>query len=74
MPYNNRSELPESVRNALPAHAQDIYKEAFNSAWDEYGHDEARAHRVAWGAVEKKYHKESSGKWVEGPTKEHATR
>ena len=58
----------------LPAHAQDIYKEAFNSAWDEYGHDESRAHRVAWGAVERKYHKDQSGKWVEGATEETAHR
>jgi cation transport regulator len=74
MPYDSRSELPESVRDNLPAHAQDIYKEAFNSAWDEYRHDEERAHRVAWGAVERKYHKDASGKWVEGATKEHANR
>jgi cation transport regulator len=74
MPYQKRSELPESVRDNLPAHAQDIYKEAFNSAWDEYGHDESRAHRVAWGAVERKYHKDQSGKWVEGATEETARR
>jgi cation transport regulator len=72
MPYSSRSELPESVKDNLPAHAQDIYKEAFNSAWDEYKHDESRAHRVAWGAVEKKYHKNESGKWVEGATRENA--
>src|SRR5690606_29223065 len=34
MPYDRASDLPDSVRNVLPAHAQDIYKEAFNSAWD----------------------------------------
>ncbi|HVB64898.1 MAG TPA: ChaB family protein [Nitrolancea sp.] len=66
MPYDTKSDLPESVRNALPAHAQDIYKEAYNSAWDEYHHDEARAHRVAWGAVERSYHKNDDGKWVKG--------
>jgi cation transport regulator len=74
MPYKNRSELPESVRQNLPAHAQGIYKEAFNSAWDQYGHDESRAHRVAWGAVEQSYHKDPFGKWAEGATKEHAHR
>ena len=66
MPYATKSELPDSVTNHLPAHAQDIYKEAFNSAWDEYKHDEARAHRVAWGAVKKEYHKNDAGKWVKG--------
>ena len=74
MPYKSRSELPDSVKDNLPPHAQGIYKEAFNSAWDQYGHDEARAHRVAWGAVERKYHKNESGKWVEGATQEHAHR
>jgi cation transport regulator len=68
MPYQSRSDLPESVRDSLPPHAQDIYKAAFNSAWDEYGHDEIQAHRVAWGAVEHEYHKDASGKWVNGAT------
>ncbi len=46
MPYDTVKDLPESVREHLPGHAQEIYKEAFNSAWAQYGHDEARAHRV----------------------------
>lgn len=66
MPYDKRSELPDSVRDNLPGHAQDIYKEAFNSAWDEYDHDEERAHRVAWGAVKKSYHKNKDGEWKQG--------
>jgi cation transport regulator len=66
MPYARRSELPESVRDNLPSHAQDIYKEAFNSAWEQYGEDEERAHRVAWGAVKGSYHKNAEGRWVEG--------
>jgi cation transport regulator len=70
MPYKTKTDLPESVRDNLPSHAQDIYKEAYNSAWNQYGHVESRAHRVAWGAVEKKYHKNESGKWVEGASKD----
>lgn len=70
MPYKSRSDLPESVRDNLPAHAQGIYKEAFNNAWDQYGHDEARAHRVAWGAVKEKYHKNDDGTWVEGKSED----
>ena len=66
MPYSKRSELPDSVKDNLPDHAQGIYKEAFNSAWDEYNHEEERAHRVAWGAVKKEYHKNDDGKWVKG--------
>lgn len=65
MPYDRRSELPDSVKDNLPDHAQDIYKEAFYSAWDQYDHDEG-SHRVAWGAVKEKYHKNTDGDWVQG--------
>ncbi len=72
MPYSDRKDLPENVTNVLPAHAQDIYKEAFNSAWDEYkdpsdrdkgGSREEVAHRVAWAAVKRGYHKGDDDKW-----------
>ena len=36
MPYRTDAELPDSVKDNLPSHAQDIYREAFNSAWQEY--------------------------------------
>jgi cation transport regulator len=69
MPYKSTADLPDSVRDNLPKHAQEIYQEAFNSAWDEYkgrgpeGREET-AHKVAWSAVKKKYRKnEESGKW-----------
>ena len=63
MPYDNLSDLSDSVRNNLPKHAQEIYKEAFNSAEEQYG-EESRAHRVAWSAVENKYEKNEKGNWV----------
>jgi cation transport regulator len=73
MPYKNEKELPESVRNVLPGHAQEIYLKAFNNAWDEYRNPEDRigsasreetAHKVAWSAVKKTYEKdEKSGTW-----------
>lgn len=72
MPYNSTSELPESVKNVLPAHAQDIYKEAFNSAYDEYKDPDERrddasreevSHRVAWSAVKNSYEKGADEKW-----------
>ena len=69
MPYKTKSELPDRVTDNLPSHAQDIYKEAYNSAWDDYGHEEERAHRVAWSAVKKSYHKNDDGEWVKGATK-----
>ena len=64
MPYANNSDLPDRVKNHLPNHAQDIFREAFNHAYEEYGNDEERAFRVAWGAVENKYEKdEKTGQW-----------
>lgn len=64
MPYTTTETLPESVRSHLPQHAQEIYLAAYNSAWDEYQHDEERAHRVAWAAVKRTYHKnEQTGRW-----------
>ena len=65
MPYNNTSELPDSVRNVLPDHAQAIFKEAFNSAYEEYGGDdrEETAFRVAWAAVKRQYEKGADDKW-----------
>ena len=64
MPYDKLTDLPDSVRNNLPKHAQEIYRAAYNSAEDQYGEEE-RAHRVAWSAVENKYEKNDQGNWVE---------
>ena len=36
MLYDNCAQLPKSVKDNLPKHAQNIYKEAFNSVWDTY--------------------------------------
>lgn len=72
MPYNKLSDLPDSVKDNLPKHAQEIYQAAFNNAWDQYkdpsdrrGDDsrEETAHKVAWGAVKEKYEKDN-GRWV----------
>jgi len=60
MPYDRNTDLPDSVRGNLPEHAQSIYREAFNSAFDEYksakdrrgdASREETAHKVAWSAV-----------------------
>ena len=63
MPYRTNDDLPPSVRTHLPAHAQDIYRAAFNHAWQEYGGDEATPHRVAWAAVKRRYRK-AGDMWV----------
>ncbi len=62
MPYNKRSELPDAVRK-MPAHAQDIWMKAFNSAINQY-HDEGKAAATAWAAVKKEYKQNSDGEWV----------
>lgn len=72
MPYKSNSDLPYNVTNVLPKHAQDIFREAFNSAYDEYAKPSDRrddssredvARRVAWSAVKKKYQKGDDDKW-----------
>ena len=71
--YRSNSELPDRVRDALPQHGQDIYREAFNSAWEQYDEPEERregrsceetAHAVAWAAVKNEYERVEEGKWV----------
>ena len=64
MPYKQITQLPDSVKDNLPKGAQEIYKEAFNSAEEQYD-EESRAHRVAWSAVEQKYEKNEKGNWVQ---------
>ena len=65
MPYEKLTDLPDSVRDNLPKHAQEIYRTAYNSAEEQYD-EEDRRHRVAWSAVEQKYEKdEDSAEWVE---------
>lgn len=59
MPYKSITELPKGVRHVLPKHAQEIYKEAFNSAWNNYKGSEETSHRVAWNAVKQSYKKGS---------------
>jgi cation transport regulator len=60
MPYAANSDLPTSVRNHLPEHAQDIFRAAFNSAYEKHSADprqEEIAHRIAWAAVKRGYKK-----------------
>ena len=74
MPYKTNQELPDSVKDNLPQHAQEIYRKAYNSAWDQYADPEDRrgdqtreetSHQVAWAAVKNSYEQdEESGNWV----------
>lgn len=71
MPYMRNEDLPAGVRSHLPDHAQDIYRSAFNSAWNTYRsasppRREEIAHRIAWAAVKRDYEKLGT-QWVERP-------
>jgi cation transport regulator len=62
MPYDTIDDLPLSVRRHLPAHAQEIYRSAFNAAWHRYAgagpeRREQITHRIAWAAVKRSYGK-----------------
>jgi cation transport regulator len=61
-PYSNNEQLPPSVKDALPAHAQDIFRNAFNSAYKS-GKSEESCFKIAWSAV-KKIYKKVGDKWV----------
>ncbi len=73
MPYDTVDDLPDPVRRNLPEHAQHIFLNAYNNAWEEYGDPQKRrggssreevARRVAWAAVKKEYAKnEQTGRW-----------
>jgi cation transport regulator len=66
MPYATNDQLPPSVSSHLPRAALDIYREAFNHAWQTYGSEPRReeiAHRVAWAAVKHRYEKGKDGNW-----------
>lgn len=67
MPYAANRDLPPAVRNHLPVHAQDIYREAFNHAYAAHAGDgerEQRAYMIAWAAVKRHYKKGPDGHWV----------
>jgi cation transport regulator len=69
MPYRSIADLPPTIREYLPPHAQEIFLEAFNHAWEEYASPSKRssgssleetAMRVAWAAVKRRYVKDGN--------------
>jgi cation transport regulator len=61
MPYATLADLPPAVRR-LPPHAREIFRSAFNNAWETYAdrgqrRQEETAFRVAWAAVKQEYEK-----------------
>ncbi len=75
MPYQDIKELPQSLQDNLPGHAQEIYLAAYNNALEQYADPAKRkgdasmeetAQRVAWSAVKKQYRKDrETGEWKE---------
>jgi len=62
MQYETVNQLPVTIRDVLPAEATEIYRKAYNQAWEEFDNEDHRglnqkglAHQQAWGAVKKEY-------------------
>ncbi len=51
MPYEKLTDLPDSVRNNLPKHVQEICWGAHNSAKDQYG-ENSRSRYPRWSLGE----------------------
>jgi cation transport regulator ChaB len=62
MPYRRNADLPDGVKGALPAAAQSIFRNVFNSV-ESKGASEESAFRQAWGAVKRVYEQDDDGKW-----------
>jgi cation transport regulator len=70
MRYENKSDLPPTIRDVLPEHAQELYLQAYQKAWDEYekGHGylsrDGSAHQRGWTAVQHEYvQDQGTGEW-----------
>lgn len=72
MPYKFNKDLPIFIQNHLPEQAQDIFRESYNKALEQYAEVkkhktkeslEEVAHKVAWAAVKKKYVQKNQ-KWI----------
>jgi cation transport regulator len=51
MPYRSIADLPKAQTDQYSEHQKKAFLEAFNNAWEEYGHDESRAFAVAHHAA-----------------------
>jgi cation transport regulator len=62
MQYETVKQLPVTIRDTLPDKAQEIYRKAYNQAWEEFDKEDHRglnqqglAHQQAWMAVKHEY-------------------
>ena len=75
MPCRINKDLPASIKNNRPSHAQTIFRNVFNNAWEQYKSPSKRrgsesreeaSRKVAWAAVKKEYRKEEDS-WKKKP-------
>ena len=65
MPYKDNAALPDNIKNALPDEAQNIWRRAFNAAYDQYEGDEEKCNKMAWGVIKSAgYKKNDKGDWI----------
>lgn len=70
MPYKSNKDIPKPVRDALPDHAQSIWRNVYNSM-ESRGQSEEVCARSAWSQVKNKYKKDGD-KWVAKSEKDHS--
>lgn len=52
MPYKGVADLPQAQVDQYDAHQKEAFLKAFNSAYEQYGHDESKAFAVAHHAAQ----------------------
>lgn len=60
MPYRTVADLPQPQVDQYDQHQKEAFLEAFNKAYEEYGHDEHRAFAVAHHAAKQAGRKETA--------------
>jgi cation transport regulator len=60
MPYQDISDLPQAQVDQYDRHQKEAFLKAFNSAYEQYNHDESRAFAVAHHAAKQAGRKEHS--------------
>ena len=53
MPYKKVSDLPKEQVDQYTKHQKEAFLKAYNSAYEQYDHDEQRAYAVAHSAAKK---------------------
>ncbi|MDF2176730.1 ChaB family protein [Aliiglaciecola sp. CAU 1673] len=73
MSYVDCAHLPDYIQDDLPPEGQELYRVAFNLAWDKYEDEEKRdkdytreelSHMAAWREIKDHYRQRENGKWV----------